>query len=104
MLEQEIEDIERYGAPVPIELKAGEAELHADMLAHGSPPNPSARRRCGVTLRYCPTSVRSINRDWTAQSVLCRGRDEANYWLNVPRPVGDDLRLPHQRKVKIGAN
>jgi len=104
VLDQEIEGIDALGAPVPIELKAGEIELHADMLAHGSPPNPSARRRCGLTLRYCPPSVRSLNPDWRGQGVLCRGRDAEQYWKHWPRPAGEDLTLPQNRKVAIGAN
>ncbi|MGX9356704.1 phytanoyl-CoA dioxygenase family protein [Roseobacteraceae bacterium S113] len=42
------------GAPVTNSLSAGQISLHADMLVHGSLANTSARRRCGLTLRYCP--------------------------------------------------
>ena len=104
VLNQEIERIEQYGQPVPIELKAGEIELHADMLAHGSPPNPSAKRRCGLTLRYCPTYVRSVNPAWCGQAVLCRGQDKDGYWQNFRRPEGEDLTQPQNRRVAIGAN
>lgn len=104
VLDQEIEDVEKYGFAVPIELKAGEIELHADMLAHGSPPNPSDRRRCGLTMRYCPTSVRSVNDGWRAQAILCRGLDLDNYWGRVERPEGEDLTMPSKRRVAIGAN
>ena len=104
VLEQEIEEIERYGKAAPIELNAGEIELHADMLAHGSPPNTSSRRRCGLTMRYCPSYVRSIKHDWTHQAVLCRGADEGNFWKHTQRPSGEDLRQPHQRKLQIGGN
>jgi len=41
------------------ELKAGEISIHSDLLLHGSEPNQSKRRRCGLTLRYCLTSVRA---------------------------------------------
>ena len=104
VLDQEIEDVEKFGKAAPIELKAGEIEMHADMLAHGSPPNPSSRRRCGLTLRYCPTYVRSVNPYWKGQAVLCRGRDTGGYWEHWPRPVGNDLTLPENRRVAIGAN
>ncbi len=104
VLNQEIEQIEQYGRPVPIELKAGEIELHADMLAHGSPPNPSDKRRCGLTLRYCPPYVRSVNPAWRGQSVLCRGQDKDGYWQNFRRPEGEDLTQPQNRRVAIGAN
>lgn len=104
VLNQEIEEIGKYGRPVPVELKAGEIELHADMLAHGSPPNTSSRRRCGLTMRYCPTSVRSVNGGWRSQAILCRGRDPDAYWTPAPRPDGEDLAIPAKRKELIGAN
>jgi len=43
---------------VNLELKAGEISLHEGRLIHGSLPNQSDRRRCGLTLRYVPTRVR----------------------------------------------
>lgn len=104
VLNQEIEEIDKYGKPVPIELKAGEIELHADMLAHSSAPNKSSKRRCGLTLRYCPSYVRSVNPAWQGQAVLCRGRDPENLWRHFPRPDGDDLTLPQNRRIAIGAN
>jgi hypothetical protein len=61
---------------VPIELKAGEFSIHDDTLVHGSPANPSARRRAGLTIRYSPTKVRndmSVNPHFRAY--LCRGSD-----------------------------
>ena len=54
VLGQEIVGAETFGPPVFDTLRAGEMSLHADMLAHGSTPNPSDRRRCGLTIRYCP--------------------------------------------------
>jgi non-haem Fe2+, alpha-ketoglutarate-dependent halogenase len=102
-LHQEIENAERFGQPVNDLLRAGQLSLHADMLVHGSEPNRSNRRRCGFTARYCPTSVRAIDASWTRQAVLCRGRDEAGYWSNVPRPIGDNL-APDKKPKSIGAN
>ena len=52
---------EKYGEPVDVELKAGEISIHSDLLLHGSEANQSARRRCGLTLRYRPADVRA---DW----------------------------------------
>lgn len=59
-------------------LRAGEISLHHGMLIHGSNPNRSARRRCGLTIRYVPPHVRhvavnSLKRPW--QAILVRGRD-----------------------------
>lgn len=103
VLNQEIVDVEQYGTPVADELKAGEFSLHADMLAHGSAPNPSPRRRCGLTLRYCPPTVRAIDPNWARQSVLCRGKDPAGYWADCPRPDGENVAL-EDRPQSIGGN
>jgi hypothetical protein len=103
VLGQSIEEISAYPAPVYDVLKAGQISLHADMLVHGSDPNLSDRRRCGLTARYCPTSVRSINDAWTKQSILCRGTDPDGYWGNIPRPNGDNL-SPDMKPKSIGAN
>ncbi|MCW5547899.1 MAG: phytanoyl-CoA dioxygenase family protein [Opitutaceae bacterium] len=101
VLNQEIEDIAQFGEPVFDELKAGEFSLHADMLAHGSEPNHSDRRRCGLTIRYCPPSVRALDRRWARGGVLCRGSDPAGNWAHNPRPPGEDVNVIIQA---IGAN
>ncbi|MFI5356474.1 MAG: phytanoyl-CoA dioxygenase family protein [Opitutales bacterium] len=101
VLNQEIEHTEQMGQPVYDELKAGEFSLHADMLAHGSDPNGSDRRRCGLTIRYCPTTVRSLNPDWTKGAILCRGSGENGAWTYRPRPPGEDVTVLVK---KIGAN
>lgn len=69
---------------VQFKLKAGEVSLHDDRAVHGSPANPSSRRRAGLTLRYSGTEVQndlSVNPNF--KTYLCRGVDE--YRLN---PVG----------------
>lgn len=93
VLPQKIKGVENYGEPVCFELKAGEISLHADMLIHGSEPNNSNRRRCGLTVRYAAASVRSLDENWTQNSVLCRGVDPEGHWTNVPRPETDYLEL-----------
>jgi len=101
VLNQEIEGTGAMGEPVYDVLKAGQFSLHADMLAHGSDPNASDRRRCGLTVRYCPTSVRSLDERWTKGAILCRGTDTANHWTYNPRPPGEN----YMAIVKaIGAN
>jgi Protein involved in biosynthesis of mitomycin antibiotics/polyketide fumonisin len=52
------EDEER--SAVDLVLKAGEFSLHDGALIHGSLPNRSDRRRCGLTLRYIPASVKIV--------------------------------------------
>ncbi|WP_395094404.1 phytanoyl-CoA dioxygenase family protein [Armatimonas sp.] len=42
---------------IDLPLPAGFASLHDGCLIHGSLPNTSTRRRCGLTLRYIPTHV-----------------------------------------------
>lgn len=46
---------------VPCELMANEASLHHSGLIHGSPPNHSSMRRTGYTMRYMPTSVKTLD-------------------------------------------
>ena len=75
---------------IQFHLKAGEVSLHDDRAVHGSPANPSPRRRAGLTLRYSGTNVKndlSINPNF--KTYLCRGVDE--FRLN---PVGP---IPTQR-------
>ena len=88
VLNQTIPEIERFGAPVNVELKAGELALHSDLLLHGSEANTSARRRCGLTLRYCAADVRAFM-DWNAKGVLVSGADPTGHWANPPRPATD---------------
>jgi len=103
VLNQEIANIDSLGDPVWDELRAGQISLHADMLAHGSTSNPSNRRRCGLTIRYCPPDVTSLDKSWSSQSVICRGEDSTRTWANTPRPDGEDLSLLNKPK-SIGAN
>jgi ectoine hydroxylase-related dioxygenase (phytanoyl-CoA dioxygenase family) len=64
-------------------LRAGEISLHHGMLIHGSNPNRSSRRRCGMTIRYVPPQVRQVainsqGRRWAA--ALVRGQDRFGHW------------------------
>jgi hypothetical protein len=102
VLNQEVAGIERYGKPKHIILKAGQIEMHADMLVHGSDPNKSARRRCGLTIRYASTDVRALQ-GWNAGSVLCRGTDPTGHWAQTPRPMDDSVEQMEWQKKKIGA-
>lgn len=77
---------------VDVELKAGEFSVHDAFVLHGSDPNCSSRRRCGITIKYIPTSVR-INRSYVAPSgfnwqglnlYLARGNPgKANHYANA---------------------
>ncbi|MDA0833170.1 MAG: phytanoyl-CoA dioxygenase family protein [Planctomycetota bacterium] len=85
VLDQKVPDIERFGAPIPVELKAGEMAIHNDLLLHGSKANESTRRRCGLTLRYCAADVRA-GLDWNLKGVIVSGSDPTGHWGNPRRP------------------
>jgi non-haem Fe2+, alpha-ketoglutarate-dependent halogenase len=85
VLNQTVPDAERFGEPVNVELRAGEISLHSDLLLHGSEANQSTRRRCGLTLRYCPADVRA-DLGWNAKGVVVSGSDPSGHWANPPRP------------------
>ena len=93
-------NISDYGAPVSMSMKAGEMSLHSDLLLHGSKPNISNRRRCGLTIRYASVDVRST-KNWNSSSILCRGKDISGHWANRPRPIGNN---PFAEVKKIGDN
>lgn len=74
----------REDTAVSMRLKAGEVSLHDDAAVHGSPANPSDRRRVGLTMRFSGTNVKNdlkINPHF--KTYLCRGVDR--FKLN---PVG----------------
>ena len=65
---------EEEARAIDLPLKAGEMSLHDGCLIHGSQPNRSDRRRCGLTLRYIPTWVKigqtgAAGRPWRPISV-----------------------------------
>lgn len=41
-----------------VELAAGGYSVHDPFILHGSPPNRSPQRRCGITIKYVSTGVR----------------------------------------------
>ena len=95
VLNQAVTGVERLGAPVDNELQAGEISIHSDLLVHGSEANRSARRRCGLTLRYCPADVRA-GLGWNAKggdrqrarSLRAIGRTRAGP-TSIERPAMD---------------
>ncbi len=80
---------EEAATAVDLPLQAGQISIHDGTLIHGSLPNRSNRRRCGLTLRYVPTSVRqaednSLDGRW--RPVLVRGKDEENNFGEFKTP------------------
>jgi non-haem Fe2+, alpha-ketoglutarate-dependent halogenase len=70
-------------------LKAGEMSIHHGQIIHGSLPNRSTRRRCGLTIRYVPPWVKqvennSLRRRWSA--ILVRGEDREKNLDELPMP------------------
>jgi ectoine hydroxylase-related dioxygenase (phytanoyl-CoA dioxygenase family) len=68
---------------VDLVLKAGEISIHHGHLIHGSNPNCSNRRRCGMTIRYVPPYVKpvrenSLGKPWPA--ILARGEDREKHF------------------------
>lgn len=85
VLDQTVENAESFGPIVIDDLKAGEASIHNDLLLHGSEPNMSTRRRCGLTLRYAAASVKA-GMNWNEKGVVVRGSDPSGQWKNPSRP------------------
>jgi ectoine hydroxylase-related dioxygenase (phytanoyl-CoA dioxygenase family) len=88
VLNQTVEGVEELAAPVDNELRAGAISIHSDLLVHGSEANSSTRRRCGLTLRYCPADVRA-DLGWNEKGVIVNGTDPSGHWLNPQRPEED---------------
>ena len=74
-------------------LKAGEISLHDGMLIHGSLPNQSTQRRCGLTIRFVPTHVRAVTggpqgMDERWRPIVVRGEDRHGHFKETPPPFG----------------
>lgn len=74
---------------VDLPLKAGQMSLHDGTIIHGSLPNRSDRRRCGLTLRYVPawvkqTEANSYDSKWKA--ILMRGSDTEQNFKPLAKP------------------
>ena len=80
---------DELGELVNIELAAGEISLHHGLTMHGSRPNHSARRRCGLAMIYLPTHVRAAGAnsrgiEWA--TVLVRGENRQRNFKDLPKP------------------
>lgn len=85
VLDQVVREPEKYGSRVHTPLQAGQISVHSDLLVHGSAPNVSNRRRCGLTLRYCPADVRAYL-DWNRKGVVVSGQADPALWPGLARP------------------
>jgi non-heme Fe2+,alpha-ketoglutarate-dependent halogenase len=81
---------------VDLPLRAGQVSLHHGEIFHGSNPNRSNRRRCGLAARYTHTGVRQVQGKVNAvpkRALLLRGVDKFNYFSDT-----SDLPFPLQPK------
>jgi ectoine hydroxylase-related dioxygenase (phytanoyl-CoA dioxygenase family) len=73
---------------VDLVLKRGGVSVHHPNIIHGSNPNHSSKRRCGLTIRYIPTTTRIMRPKFGAPFLL---RGEAvpgvNEYLPYPQYV-----------------
>lgn len=70
-------------------LKAGQASAHHGLLIHGSNPNGSNRRRCGMTIRLTTPDVKPVldgPHPFVSRPILLRGEDRFGYLPMVEQP------------------
>ncbi len=71
---------------VDLVMAPGDVEVHHPRILHASSANTSPRRRCGLTIRYIPTSTRIVTPEQPYPSaLLLRGEPGVNSYQ--PRPV-----------------
>jgi len=73
------------GRAVDCALRAGGVEVHHPNIIHGSNANTSPRRRCGLTIRYIPTTTRITAEAWPC-AFLLRGHGVPGVNTYLPRP------------------
>lgn len=90
---QEIPDsMINAASAVDLELKAGQMSLHHGQLIHGSNPNRSQRRRCGLTVRFVPPYVQQVKTNSTGggwHPVLVSGQDNYHHFTHERKPSFD---------------
>jgi ectoine hydroxylase-related dioxygenase (phytanoyl-CoA dioxygenase family) len=70
---------------VDMVLRPGDVEVHHPNIVHGSNANTSPDRRCGLTIRYIPTSTRITGDEQPYPSAfLLRGEPGVNVYQPVP--------------------
>jgi ectoine hydroxylase-related dioxygenase (phytanoyl-CoA dioxygenase family) len=80
---------------VDLELAPGDVEVHHPNIIHGSRANLSSRRRCGLTIRYIPTSTRITGDEQPFASAFhLRGDPGVNVYQPRPSRGGDGEFVP----------
>lgn len=73
---------------VDLVLVPGDVEVHHPNIVHGSNANTSPKRRCGLTIRYIPTSTRIVtDSPPLSSSFHLRGAPGVNLYAPRPRYV-----------------
>ncbi|WP_031465120.1 phytanoyl-CoA dioxygenase family protein [Sciscionella sediminilitoris] len=71
---------------VDMVLRPGDVEVHHPNIVHGSGPNTSPNRRCGLTIRYIPTSTLITEEQPYPSAFWLRGdRGTVNEYQPQPR-------------------
>lgn len=80
---------------VDMELPPGSASLHHGMTIHGSNPNRSNRRRCGLTMRFTMPEVSPSGEPGVVQwqPILIQGEDRHHHFAIDPWPAFADRRV-----------
>lgn len=78
--------VDESGA-IDLVLRAGDVSVHHPNVVHGSNANASSKRRCGLTIRYIPTSTRIVSSQPWAAAFLLRGAavPGVNCYLPLPK-------------------
>jgi ectoine hydroxylase-related dioxygenase (phytanoyl-CoA dioxygenase family) len=85
VLGQEIAVVVDESHAVDIILRPGDVEVHHPNIVHGSNANTSPHRRCGLTIRYIPTSTHILGDEKPfASAFWLRGDEGVNSYQQVP--------------------
>ena len=79
-------------AAIEAELAPNHASIHHAKTIHGSRPNQSTQRRCGLTLRYFSAAARWTYDDPLFDVYLVRGQDRAGNRYGTPGVVNTGWR------------
>jgi phytanoyl-CoA hydroxylase len=85
---------------IDIVLSAGDVSVHNPNIVHGSNANVSPKRRCGLTIRYIPTTTRIVTDGQWPSAFLLRGEEVPGVNTYLPRPryvEGKHMPFRHSR-------
>ncbi len=99
-VEHEVDESET----VDLALNRGSMEVHHPNIIHGSTANTSPHRRCGLTIRYIPTTTRILGEQQPVASAL-HLRGDAGVNTYQPKPgyvLGDSFPFKDAGQVALG--